>query len=316
MKMGSSGIALLILTSLLAYTVVVFATSSEPTRTTQTVQEAQALAQRITQQTSQKPLMAEEVFKNVQVLKGIPVNEFMDTMGFFAASLGLNCVYCHVPESLENWERFADDVPRKRTARSMILMVNEINKTRFGGRRALTCYSCHRGAETPRVIPSLADQYGIPSEDPNLVEIVPDAPKGPTAEEVIDRYVQAAGGAQRLSNLTTFVGRGTYEGYDTYHGFAFRSGSELENVFERELQDARTSVTAGDPAKLAAAQCDVWITKTKTVRYIKCLHTKLHLLTFNDLKFPRYSLGPVPESRSPHAADAHASTWTAFVSNA
>jgi len=217
MRMGSSGIALLILTSLLAYTVVVFAASSEPARTTQTVQEAQALAQRITQQTSQKPLMAEEVFKNVQVLKGIPVNEFMDTMGFFAASLGLNCVYCHVPESLENWERFADDVPRKRTARSMILMVNEINKTRFGGRRALTCYSCHRGAETPRVIPSLADQYGIPSEDPNLVEIVPDAPKGPTAEEVIDRYVQAAGGAQRLSNLTTLVGRGTYEGYDTYH---------------------------------------------------------------------------------------------------
>ena len=62
----------------------------------QTVQQAQALAQKIAQQTAQKPLMAEEVFKNVQILKGIPVNQFMDTMGFFAASLGLNCVYCHV----------------------------------------------------------------------------------------------------------------------------------------------------------------------------------------------------------------------------
>lgn len=183
----------------------------------QTVPQAQALAQKIAQQTAQKPLMSEDVFKNVQILKGIPVNQFMDTMGFFAASLGLNCVYCHVSESLENWDRFADDVPRKRMARSMMLMVDDINKTKFGGRRVLTCYSCHRGAETPRVIPSLADQYGVPPEDPNLVEIVPDAPKSPTADQILDKYIQAAGGVQNLARLTSFAAKGTYEGYDTYH---------------------------------------------------------------------------------------------------
>ena len=32
-------------------------------------------------------LMADDVFKNVQVLKGIPVNQFMETMSFFSASL-------------------------------------------------------------------------------------------------------------------------------------------------------------------------------------------------------------------------------------
>jgi photosynthetic reaction center cytochrome c subunit len=183
----------------------------------QTVQDAQALAQKIAQQTAQRPLMAEEVFKNVQILKGIPVNQFMDTMGFFSASLGLNCVYCHVSESLENWDRFADDVPRKRMARNMILMVNDINKTKFGGRRALTCYSCHRGAEAPRVIPSLADQYGVPPEDPNVVEIVADAPKEPTADQLLEKYIQAVGGTQKLAALTSFLGKGTYEGYDTYH---------------------------------------------------------------------------------------------------
>ena len=92
--------------------VVCVAASAQQTRP-QTVQQAQALAQRITQQTAQKPLMAEEVFKNVQILKGIPVNQFMDTMGFFAVSLGLNCVYCHVPESLENWDRFAEQSLRE-----------------------------------------------------------------------------------------------------------------------------------------------------------------------------------------------------------
>jgi len=216
MKLASSRLILTIITTAFACLIPVITAKSQQTQQ-QTVQDAQALAQRIAQQTAQKPLMAEDVFKNVQILKGIPVNQFMDTMGFFAASLGLNCVYCHVSESLENWDRFADDVPRKRMARSMIQMVNEINKTRFGGRRALTCYSCHRGAETPRVIPSLADQYGVPSEDPNLVEIVPDAPKGLTAEQILDKYIQAVGGAQRLSSLTSLVGKGTYEGYDTYH---------------------------------------------------------------------------------------------------
>src|SRR6202451_3021460 len=98
----------------------------------------------------EKPLMAEQVFKNVKVLKGIPVGEFMDTMGFFAASLGLNCVYCHVEQSMENWDKFAEDVARKRSARAMILMVNAINKGSFGGGRALTSYSCHRGADTSR----------------------------------------------------------------------------------------------------------------------------------------------------------------------
>ena len=32
--------------------------------------------------TDQKPQMSEEAFKNIQVLRGIPVNEFMGTMGF------------------------------------------------------------------------------------------------------------------------------------------------------------------------------------------------------------------------------------------
>ncbi len=52
-----------------------------------------------------KPQMSEDVFKNIQVLRGIPVDEFMGTMGFFAASLSMNCTDCHVNESAGNWNR-------------------------------------------------------------------------------------------------------------------------------------------------------------------------------------------------------------------
>src|SRR5207247_4224832 len=66
-----------------------------------------------------KPQMAEEVFKNVTVLKGIPVDEFMSTMGMFAAAVSLNCIDCHVPESVQSLAKFAEDTPIKRTARRM-----------------------------------------------------------------------------------------------------------------------------------------------------------------------------------------------------
>src|SRR5258706_9849643 len=90
---------------------------------------------------AKKPLMAEDVFKNVQVLKGIPVNQFMDTMGFFSAALGYNCTNCHGNDVLGNWAKYADDIPVKRTARRMVGIVNTINKQLFGGREAVTCYT-------------------------------------------------------------------------------------------------------------------------------------------------------------------------------
>ena len=162
------------------------------------------------------PVMVEDVFKNVQVLKGIPVGEFMDTMGFVSAALGLNCTACHVAESLQDWSRFADDVPRKQMARAMMVMVNGINRNNFGGRRVLTCWSCHRGVQVPEVTPSLAVQYTVAEEDPNAMEIVPSGPQEPTATQILDKYIQAVGSPQALARLTSFLAKGTLEGFDTY----------------------------------------------------------------------------------------------------
>jgi photosynthetic reaction center cytochrome c subunit len=171
-------------------------------------------------QTSQaeKPQMAEDIFKNVQVLKGIPVDEFMGTMGFFSAALNLNCTDCHVEAALTNWDRYADDTPLKKTARSMVLMVKTINQANFRGQRDVTCYTCHRGSSRPKVDPSLAEQYGSPPDiDPNEVESLGTAlaPGAPTADQILNKYIQAVGGAQRLANLNSFVAKGTYEGFDT-----------------------------------------------------------------------------------------------------
>jgi photosynthetic reaction center cytochrome c subunit len=164
-------------------------------------------------ESAQKPLMAEQYFKNIQVLRGISVKEFMDTMGFFAASLGENCTFCHVEESSGDWSKYAEDNTNKQTARKMILMMTAINKGYFGGRRMLTCYSCHRGGETPRVTPNLEEQYSAPViEEPD--EITEQPASAPSADQILDKYIQALGGAQRLASLTSFAAKGTYQGFD------------------------------------------------------------------------------------------------------
>jgi hypothetical protein len=162
--------------------------------------------------------MAEDVFKNIQVLRGISVDEFMGTMGFFSAALGMNCVDCHTSESVGDWAKFADDTEYKQTARKMVLMVRTINQANFGGARRVTCYSCHRGMDLPKVTPSLAQQYEVPPpDDPDEVQVLSDAavPGALTAEQVLDKYVQAVGGAAQLAKLDSFTAKGTYVGYDS-----------------------------------------------------------------------------------------------------
>jgi photosynthetic reaction center cytochrome c subunit len=160
-----------------------------------------------------RPPMADEVFKNVQLLKGIPVDEFMGTMGFFSASLGLNCTDCHVDESGGNWARYADDNALKLTARRMMQMVSALNRASFGGRQVVTCNTCHRGNRRPNVMPSLALLYATPPPD-EPGEPFAQAPGQPRADQVLDKYLQAVGGAERLGKLTSLVAKGTYLGFD------------------------------------------------------------------------------------------------------
>jgi photosynthetic reaction center cytochrome c subunit len=175
---------------------------------------ALAWGQSATQGGTEKPPLAEQSFKNIQLLKGIPVDEFMQTMGFFSASTGMNCTECHTADSAGNWAKYADDTPLKRRARAMMVMAATLNKNYFGGRRVVTCWTCHRGTRNPRVIPELSVQYGDGLEaEPD--EIVARTSGGPSADQVLNKYVQALGEGQRLSNLTSFAGKGTYVGFET-----------------------------------------------------------------------------------------------------
>lgn len=156
-----------------------------------------------------KPQMADDVFKNIQVLKGLTVDEFMETMGLFSAALNVCCGDCHVGAGGSNpqWEK---DVPRKNMARQMVRIMNNVNKTNFGGQQVVTCWTCHRGTSSPATTPAIDAIYSDPV--PMYPDVLPQASAGavvPSADVIFDKYIQALGGADALSKLTSYSGKGT-----------------------------------------------------------------------------------------------------------
>src|SRR5215510_12813225 len=147
---------------------------------------ATALAAQLAPQ--EKPLLAEQVFKNVQVLKGIPVDDFLGTMGIMAAALQFDCSDCHTGAGTDKVD-WAADTPRKRMARLMVTMVANINRTNFGGRQLVTCWTCHRNRDKPLVTPVMATIYGTPAYEPD--DVVVQAPGAPSAESLLDRYIRS-----------------------------------------------------------------------------------------------------------------------------
>ncbi len=144
---------------------------------------------------------AEQVFKNIQVLKGTPANQIVPSMQFIANSLGVECGFCHVRGANEK-----DDKKTKQTARQMIQMQMAINRDNFKGEREVTCFSCHRGSHDPVGVPIIAE--GEPKRpEPEKEEAA--APALPTADEILNKYVQAVGGAAALEKITSRVEKGT-----------------------------------------------------------------------------------------------------------
>jgi photosynthetic reaction center cytochrome c subunit len=156
-----------------------------------------------------KPQMADDVFKNVQVLKGLTVDEFMGTMGLFSAALNVCCGDCHVGAggSEPQWDK---DIPRKQVARKMISMMQGINKSSFGGAQMVTCWTCHRGTGGPATTPPIDSIYSDPVT--TLPDVLTQATSGtavPTATAIFDRYMQAVFGGNKSANLTSYTAKGT-----------------------------------------------------------------------------------------------------------
>ncbi len=157
------------------------------------------------------PKLAEEEFKNIQALKGIPADQVIPSMQFIAASLGVECEFCHVAHANEK-----DDKKPKVTARKMINMMMAINKDNFEGHREVTCYSCHRGSKDPEATPIITDEEAKPAAEEEKKAGEAKATL-PSAEQLLDKYLAAIGGADALQKITSRVQKGTITAFGGQH---------------------------------------------------------------------------------------------------
>jgi photosynthetic reaction center cytochrome c subunit len=164
-----------------------------------------------------KPKMSDEAFTNVKALKGIPLDDFMGTMGVMTSSLGFDCSECHVAAGTQNVD-WAADTQRKVMARKMITMVNTINHDNFSGRQVITCYSCHRGRDRPLTTATIENVYGsVPVE---MDDVLAQEDGQPAADQIIDKYIGAIGGAEKLASIKSFIATGVSKGFGGFGGGA------------------------------------------------------------------------------------------------
>ncbi len=181
---------------------------------------------------------ADQFYKKIEALKGIPAEQVHPAMEYITTALGVGCGYCHVIGHFD-----LDDKREKHVARSMIQMTMALNETVFDGKRELTCFTCHRGAakaastlllpgdkaptekSAMEIFPTLAiasftnlDPAMSPSKAPATVLSGPaPAPKPaaapaaplPSVEEIFSKYEQALGGQAAVGKIDSLSFKGT-----------------------------------------------------------------------------------------------------------
>jgi hypothetical protein len=192
------------------------------------------------QQTPPAEKTVEQVQKNIKVLTGLPQSQLIPAMNFISASLGVRCNYCHVNKD-GKWDFVSDEKPEKATAREMIKMVVNANKTTFKGNPAVSCYTCHRGRTSPVGVPPLPLPEATPAPAPGETK-----PKEelPTVDQILAKYQEALGGSAAIEKLKTRSMKGTWItsngislGYEVYQSGPDKRYTVLntpkQGVFER-----------------------------------------------------------------------------------
>ncbi len=142
--------------------------------------------------TQTKVETAGQKFKSIKVLNEMPADQMGKVMNMMAASLGVNCKFCHASND-GDYEK--EGFEHKDMARKMLKMTFDLNKNYFEGRPEINCNSCHQGKSHP--------QPSFPLK-PVAQETRPAQPeKKPSVEEILAKYETALGGRANLAKITS-----------------------------------------------------------------------------------------------------------------
>ena len=110
-------------------------------------------------------------------------------------------------------------------------MVTALNQDAvFGGRQEVTCNTCHRGTQMPLSIPVINEQPPAPAMTDQARQELENLPP---ADQILNKYIGALGGADAIRKLTSLVETGTT---------MLASGETTVEVFDRS-PDKRAVIT-------------------------------------------------------------------------
>ena len=170
--------------------------------------------------------LAPEKYKDIQVLKDVPADQLDLTMRYFVAATGLNCSNCHQRDQATGEFNYPADTNTKRTARNMIKLVQTVNAGDFGAR--INCGTCHQGLNrpagltaatmmTPDQLAAMAARQGGPppgggggAPGQGRAGGAGNQTPAPAIDDVLNKYIQAIGGAANVQNLQSLAITGSY----------------------------------------------------------------------------------------------------------
>lgn len=142
--------------------------------------------------TQTKTQTAGQKFKSVKVLNEMPADQMGKVMNMMAASLGVNCKFCHAANDGE-YEK--EGIEHKDIARQMLKMTFEMNKNYFDSRAEINCGTCHQGRPVPQSAIPLMPVFREPRPAP--------LEKKPAVDEILAKYETALGGKANLAKITS-----------------------------------------------------------------------------------------------------------------
>ncbi|MFL6244491.1 MAG: c-type cytochrome [Thermoanaerobaculia bacterium] len=233
-------------------------------------------------------LFARAEQKNVKLLTGQTDLELQRSMNLIRASLGTHCDYCHVVK--EEWDWASDEKPAKKRAREMIQMVAELNRTQFGGRAVISCYTCHRGStRVMNLVP-------LPQTAPPFPTPVAEKPTLPSTAAVIAKYAAAMGDVTRLAPHV-LIGEATKNGKTFPIEFREGDTSPLADAFAVPLP-SEIGEDSSTFRKDKVGDRDAWVVQRGNPHEVYrrfFFDTESGLLLRSVLYTPRPMIGTIPQ---------------------